>query len=147
MKILHFVLTSFTGIFLCTPIAYAINWLPCPTANEIMAANILRTFPDKIDATLWDAYASDVISTQRTWHIAIAGFQAANQTEAYKQALHVLASAGSSAELVASDPYEKNQLAYTCIFSTTIAPHPIIIASTFSVAPEKLNSMANGIFK
>ena len=143
MKALRCLLISLIGIF--TPLAYAMDWQTCPSTADIKTASIIRTFHDYIDPELWDAFASDIASNLRIWHVAIAGFQARDQADAYKQAVNALSSVGNSVELVSSDAYEKGKFTYTCIYSTATPPHAIIIASTYAVSAAKLNSMAKGL--
>lgn len=129
---------------LITPVALAFDWLPCPSPTEIKTSSVYMTFHDYADNNLYDAYASSIISNQRTWYLAVAGIEANDSLSAYKQAQNALNSAGNSFEM-ANSSQSGSGYDYVCIYSTSVTPHAIVIATTFSASAAEISNFAKNI--
>lgn len=144
MKIFNKLIALFTASVLMIPAALAFDWPPCPSSAEIKTSNIYMTFRDYIDSNLYDAYASSIISNQRTWYLAVTGIEASDSLSAYKQAQNALSSTGNSFEMVNSSKSGPGY-DYTCIYSTSVTPHAIVIATTFSASPIEISNFTKNI--
>lgn len=139
MKIFNKLIALFTTSVLMLSNALAFDWPPCPSPAEIKTSSIYMTFHDYADKNLYDAYASSIISNQRTWYLAVAGIEANDTLTANKQAQNALNSAGNSFEMANSSKSGPGY-DYVCIYSTSVIPHAIVIASTFSASATEISS-------